>query len=82
MLGLEGPGHIGAGNAERGETVVPERPGISHGGHYSARRIQQLVKEIAEDAGITKNVYPHILRKTIAQHLADHGMPIDHPNLL
>lgn len=45
------------------------------GGHYSARRVQQLVKEIAEEAGIAKNVYPHLLRHTMAQHLADQGMP-------
>ncbi len=45
------------------------------GGHYSARRLQQLVKEIAAEAGITKNVYPHLLRHTMAQHLADQGMP-------
>ena len=44
------------------------------GGHYSRRRIHQLVKEIAEEAGIAKNVYPHLLRHTIAQHLADQGM--------
>ncbi len=37
------------------------------GGHYSARRLQQLVKEIAAEAGIAKNVYPHLLRHTMAQ---------------
>ena len=42
---------------------------------YTPRRIQQLVKEVAQDAGITKNVYPHLLRHTIAQYLADRGMP-------
>ena len=31
---------------------------------------QQLVKEIAAEAGITKNVYPHLLRHTMAQYLA------------
>ncbi len=45
------------------------------GGHYSARRLQQLVKEIAAEAGITKNVYPHLLRHMMAQYLADQGMP-------
>ena len=45
------------------------------GGHYSPRRLQQLVKEIAAEAGITKNVYPHLLRHTMAQYLADQGMP-------
>lgn len=45
------------------------------GGHYSVRRLQQLVKEVAAEAGIAKNVYPHLLRHTMAQHLADQGMP-------
>ncbi len=45
------------------------------GGGYSVRRTQQIVKEVASEAGIQKNVYPHLLRHTIAQHLADQGMP-------
>ena len=45
------------------------------GGHYSSRRIQQIVKERARDAEITKRVYPHLLRHTVAQRLADEGMP-------
>jgi len=44
------------------------------GGHYSRRRIQQIVKDVAEDAGIQKRVYPHLLRHTVAQRLADKGM--------
>ena len=45
------------------------------GNSYTPRRIQQIVKEVAQDAGIMKNVYPHLLRHTIAQYLADRGMP-------
>jgi len=45
------------------------------GGAYSKRRIQQLVHRTAEDAEIEKRVYPHLLRHTVAQHLADRGMP-------
>ncbi len=45
------------------------------GGRYSKRRIQQIVRETAAEAGITKRVYPHLLRHTVAQHLADRGMP-------
>ena len=45
------------------------------GEHYTPRRLQQMVKEVAKKAGIGKNVYPHLLRHTIAQHLADNGMP-------
>jgi integrase/recombinase XerD len=44
------------------------------GGHYSKRRIQQIVKSVAEEAGIQKRVYPHLLRHTVAQRLADQGM--------
>ena len=42
---------------------------------YTPRRIQQLVKELAGEAGIVKRVYPHLLRHTIAQYLADRDMP-------
>lgn len=45
------------------------------GGAYSKRRLQQIVREVASEAGITKRVYPHLLRHTVAQHLADRGMP-------
>ena len=45
------------------------------GGPYSKRRVQQVVKEVAAEAGITKRVYPHLLRHTTAQRLADQGMP-------
>lgn len=45
------------------------------GGAYSKRRVQQIVKEVAAEAGITKRVYPHLLRHTTAQRLADRGMP-------
>jgi len=44
------------------------------GGHYSKRRIQQIVKDVAEEAGIQKRVYPHLLRHTVAQRLVDEGM--------
>jgi len=44
------------------------------GGHYSKRRVQQIVKDVAEKAGIQKRVYPHLLRHTVAQRLADEGM--------
>ena len=42
---------------------------------YSKRRIQQIVRDTAKDAGITKRVYPHLLRHTVTQYLADRGMP-------
>ena len=47
------------------------------GGQYSARRVQQMVAETAEAAGIIKRVYPHLLRHTIATRLLNAGMPIE-----
>lgn len=33
------------------------------------------MKELAAEAGIVKRVHPHLFRHTIAQYLADRGMP-------
>jgi integrase/recombinase XerD len=44
---------------------------------YSPRRIQQIVKETAADAHITKRVYPHLLRHSVATTLLERGMPIE-----
>lgn len=45
---------------------------------YSVRTVQSVVKECAQAAGITKRVYPHLLRHSIATLLLDSGqMPID-----
>jgi integrase/recombinase XerD len=44
---------------------------------YSSRRIQQIVKEIAQRAKIKKRVYPHLLRHSVATTLLERGMPID-----
>jgi integrase/recombinase XerD len=44
---------------------------------YSPRRIQQIIKETAADAEITKRVYPHLLRHSVATTLLERGMPIE-----
>src|SRR5262249_45586706 len=44
---------------------------------YSARRVQQIVKEMAEKAKIRKRVYPHLLRHSVATTLLERGMPIE-----
>ena len=44
---------------------------------YTPRRVQQIVKALAKDSGITKNVHPHLLRHTIATYLLEHGMPLE-----
>ena len=44
---------------------------------FSTRRIQQIVKQVAFEVGITRPVYPHLLRKSIATYLLSRGMPID-----
>jgi integrase/recombinase XerD len=44
---------------------------------YTPRRLQQLVKETAAEAGITKRVYPHLLRHSVASTLLERGMPLE-----
>lgn len=45
--------------------------------NFSTRRIQQIVKQIAEQAEITKKVHPHLLRHTVATFLLEKGMPLE-----
>ena len=47
---------------------------LSVRGHaLTSERIWQLVKDWAANAGLTHNVYPHLLRHSFATHLLDHG---------
>ncbi len=44
---------------------------------FTARRIQQIVKETAQQAGIKKKVHPHLLRHTVATLLLEREMPLE-----
>jgi integrase/recombinase XerD len=44
---------------------------------YSPRRIQQIIKETADEAKIPKRVYPHLLRHSVATTLLEWGMPLE-----
>jgi integrase/recombinase XerD len=48
-----------------------------HHTRYSSRRIQQIIKETAAEATITKRVYPHLLRHSVAMTLLERGMPLE-----
>jgi integrase/recombinase XerD len=48
-----------------------------HHTSYSPRRIQQIIKESADEAKITKRVYPHLLRHSVATTLLERGMPLE-----
>lgn len=48
-----------------------------HSTLYSPRRIQQIVKETADQAKIAKRVYPHLLRHSVATTLLENGMPLE-----
>lgn len=44
-----------------------------HGSPLTPERIRQIVKKRARDAGISSNVYPHLLRHSFATHLLEGG---------
>ena len=43
------------------------------GGRLTARSVQRILAELALQAGINKNVHPHMLRHTFATHLLNGG---------
>lgn len=63
---------IHVGTREAGPLFVSQR-----GGAYGTRRVQQLVKETASEAGITRRVHPHLLRHTYAMDLRRRGVEVD-----
>lgn len=44
-----------------------------HGHALTSLRLWQIVKEVVKQAGIKKNVYPHLLRHSFATHLLSNG---------
>lgn len=67
---LETRPEIRGGDGEAG-WLFPSR---AAGGHLTRRRVGQLLKELAADAGIAPHkVSPHVLRHAFASHLLAHG---------
>ncbi|MGH7044543.1 MAG: tyrosine-type recombinase/integrase [Acetobacteraceae bacterium] len=67
--------HIGARRA--GPLFTSRQQGSGPAAHVLTRqRVGQIVREVARVAGITKRVYPHLLRHTVATRLLTLGMDI------
>ena len=67
--------HIGARRA--GPLFQSRQKGAGATPHvYTRQRIGQIVREVARATGVTKRVYPHLLRHTVATKLLSLGMDI------
>lgn len=67
--------HIG--KRRRGPLFVSREKGSGETAHiYSRQRIGQIARAVADDAGIAKRIYPHLLRHTMATRLIGLGMAI------
>ncbi len=51
-------------------------------GPIASRSVQKMLKRTAHRAGITKDVYPHLLRHAFATHLLESGVDIRHIQVL
>ncbi len=49
---------------------------------FTARRIQQIVKNVALKAGVAKKIHPHTYRHSMATFLRNQGVPLDVVQLL
>jgi integrase/recombinase XerD len=45
-------------------------------GRMTPRNVQKIIKKIARDAGVEKDVHPHILRHSFGTHLLEDGVDI------
>jgi integrase/recombinase XerD len=67
--------HIGKRRA--GPLFLSREKGTGPRPHvYTRQRIGQMVREVASAAGITKRIYPHLLRHTMATRLLALGLDI------
>lgn len=67
------------------ETRKDDNPALfisREGNRLSKKAIQNLVKRIAKEAGTKKNVFPHLLRHSLAMWLLKNNIPLDRIQLV